>query len=1055
MRRFSLRSLLGFSVLLLVILPCLIAAWLLVQRAPMAVEELASRALQEAARRGQAGSQAHLVSAYKALDGLMPENSTKVRSDQALAWVSDPALFAPMAFALTRSSSDLRFVYYGSQAGAIHGVENAVDGFRFSGGGAVDNGTRSFTQQLLNDPAKPRLAEGESTDPRGQPWYQAAVQAKGRVFSPVRLDPASKHLMVTLSQPVYDISQAMVGVLGADLSLQALTSMLRAIAVSPRGVAFLVDDKGKLLASSGDAPVAAAAAGPAELTSPSTSGNPLIRASYDGLKDLWVQASGGKVMRVKSVDTPIFAAYANVGESLGLKWRLVVAAPESDFSAATDLPLHFSLMALGCLMLAALLITAFGVRHLEHQLESLRGAINQIANSDAPTSGAPTRVLEFSQLSASLQSLGQQLNDSRIDALSESFSNSEGSVDSERSEQLEASSLASNLSPPAEAQAGQAMETLKAQLVDSVLELAAMRDRAMAATRSKAAFLAVISHELRTPLNGVVGMTNLLCHTTLSSEQQDYLQSLTLASQQLQEVVEEVLEFSRTESAELTLACAPFEVCQVVESACDRAIKAAHAKDLKFVIDIPDQVKKGEALVPWVINGDATRFAQILAHLAWNAVKFTATGSVTVRVRPSGKDSSCELPMLEVGVIDSGPGIATPQLRNVFLAFTQLDSSINRKYGGTGLGLATCKRLVELMGGHIGVESELGVGSTFWFTALAPWADTGASWASLPVMNHSDAVSPLNSVNRQPQKPKIMVVDDNPINLKVACAMLLKLGYPILTAEGGREAIDSVADAIATGEKIGAIFMDVHMPDVDGILATSSIRAAHGDLAPPIIALTTGSAVDYEQRCLDVGMVEYLSKPLKLTALAKSLEKWVTLEPVMLDQMLEEDQAPEDWIPDIAPDALPDALPDAAPDAAPDTAPEPIKPANFVRFSDADDAMPAGLVDFDRLNDFKEFDDSQLSMSREVISLVFSEIPILLSDIKLAILKDDSAGLIRAAHSLRGTASNVGAVTVQHLCSVLERDTLELQAVPPDANGCLVALRIAWNRTRPLIEKWR
>ena len=1056
MRRFSIRSLLGLSLLLLVILPCLTMAWLQVQRAPATAQALASRALQDAARRAQSDSQAHLLSAYKALDGLMPESRTTVRTAQALTWVSDPALFAPMAFALTRASSDLRFIYYRSEAGAVHGVENAAEGFRFGGRGAVDSGARSFAQRASNEPLQPLTAEGESPNPRSQPWYAAALQAEGRVFSQVSVYPASKQLVVTLSQPVYDDSGRIAGVLGADLSLESLTSMLATLPVSARGVAFLVDEKGLLLASSADVQPAVARGGQTGLQSPRASASPLIRSSYESLENLWLGdpaaklGSSNKVTRMNLADDVIFVTHTNVGDGIGLKWKLIVAAPEGDFTEAATYPLDLVLSGLGLVVLAGLLVTSFGSRHLERQFEYLGRVVDQLASGGVPALSQPTRIREFNQLAVNLRECGLQLNEGGFDALSEGVIFSDTAAELLESEQTLEQIFEPNTeqaenkhvtSVPEQAQPGsmserRALDALKTQLASCTLELATMRDRAMAATRSKAAFLAVISHELRTPLNGVVGMSGLLAHTSLSNEQHEYLQSLTVSSNKLQEVVEEILEFSRTESGELVLEMAPFEVRNVLEEACDRAVKAAHAKGLSLVLDIPGRVQRGNAQVPWQVNGDATRLAQVLAHLVLNAVKFTDSGGISVQVRPLGVDSPYSLPMLEVRVLDSGPGIATDQLRNVFLAFTQLDSSISRKHGGTGLGLATCKRLVELMGGQIGVESEPGAGATFWFTALAPWAEAGVSLPA-PLVEESageDAL-PSASVNHNADRPTILVVDDNPINLKVACAMLLKFGYPILTAEGGREAISSVAAAIDRGEKLGAVLMDVHMPDVDGIQATSTIRATHGIQAPPIIALTAGSLVDDKQRCLDAGMVEYLPKPLQLSALAKALERWVTPDAVALARALELLEVP-----------LPSALEAVATVTG---------PASFERFSDADIAMPTGLVDFDRLNDFKEFDDPQLSMTREVIGLLFSEVPVQLAAIDRAIIHGDVAGLISAAHSLRGAASNVGAVTVQHLCSVLERGTLEQQAVPHDAPGCLVALRIAWNRTRPLLENWR
>lgn len=1018
MRQFSLRSLLGLGLLFLVILPALAAGWVIFQRNGAAVEASASAALMRSASRAQSDVQAHLMRAHEALDGLMPQKQGSLQGTQALAWVTDPALFAPMAFALTRMSQDMRHVYFIGANGLVHGVENAGEGFRFSGRGAVDAGARSFSVHQPNDPLKPAGAEGESPDPRSQPWYAAAMRSEGRAFSAVAIYPSSRQLVLTLSQPVYDPTGIVAGVLGADLSLRPLSAQLRGLTFSPRGVAFLVDDKGFLLASSSEEALTQEKAGQVELRAPYASANPLIRASFRALEKSWSGVPDGKksnaekLLRLRDVDEAMFVTHTRVGASSGLNWTLVLAAPEGDFTAEPNRFNTFFLGALGAFLLLAILLTSWGAHRLEALLGYFSRAAGQLGMGNIPPLSQKTLTREFGELAQSLHTSALQLNERRFDGMSEALVFPEDT-----------------LSPDP------VLEELQAELATRTTELAAARDRGMAATRSKAAFLSVISHELRTPLNGVVGMTSLLAKTPLTVEQQDYLESLTVSGRQLQTIVDEILDFSRTEGGEIELQIAPMNVRDVLTAACQQAAAAAAAKGLKLEIDIPPRVRRRDGSeVSWVIEADGARLAQVLGQIALNAVKFTESGDVTIQVRTMESRSPGQLPMLEARILDTGPGIAHDQLRNVFMAFTQIDSSLNRRHGGTGLGLATCKRLVELMGGQIGVESELGQGACFWFTVLAPWASAANSE---PVVDEVDLALFSATPERVAEKLSILVVDDNAINLKVACAMLLKFGYRIMTAEGGQQAIDMVAAAISRGEVLGAVLMDVHMPDVDGIQATRAILAAHGERAPPIIALTAGSSAEDRQRCLDAGMAAYLTKPLQLSALAQSLDRWVPTEAVALARLIE-----------------PASL-EPAGQAGPKSDPVPLDLPKFERFSDADVSMPAGLVDFDRLNDFKEFDDEQLTMTREVIGLLFSEVPVQLAAIERAILKGDVQGLSSAAHSLRGAASNVGAVTVQHLCSVLERGTLEAKTIPGDASGCLVALRIAWNRTRPLLENWR
>ena len=1065
MRHFSIRSLLGVCLLFLVIIPALLVAWWMFQRNASLVNESANRALQQSAAREQAVAQNHLQLAFGTLDGLLPENRSQVQTAQALTWVRDPALFAPMAFALTRASPNLRFVYFTSAAGDVYGVENAVEGFRFGGRGSIDSGARLFSTRAANTPLNLTGAESKSPDPRSRPWYDAALLAKARVFSPVTVYPDSKQLVITLSQPVYDNTGAAAGVLGADLSLQPLVALLREQRVSPRSVAYLVDDKGFLIASTDDDVMVTEGSGQFLLRTPHSSGNPLIRDTFSALEKQWAgapelrNAHSERLLRIGVADQSIFAVHRSVGSNMGLRWKLVIAAPESDFSKDIYASMRALLAGVAALILLGILATSLSARHLEKVLRRLTRNADQLANGAALSKSHRTPVREFNVLSKSLSECSVQFHENNFDALSELVSEDPGSpthqtdvVDAMHQPQATLLAAATSDAPAGNAAPvpvpvqlplqpdTQTVNALQARLLSTTTELAAARDRALAATRSKAAFLAVISHELRTPLNGVVGMSALLADTPLNAEQRDYMQSLDVSGQQLQALVDEILEYSRTESGELVLEMAPMNVRSVVEDACDQVARAALAKGIKLTVDVPGRVQRDVdgALVPWVIQADAARLGQVLSQLVSNAVKFTDSGSISVQVRLFEKYPLAGLPMLEARVVDTGPGIPADQLLHVFHAFTQLDSSINRQHAGIGLGLATCKRLVELMGGQIGVESELGVGSTFWLTMLAPWADWPAMPGTAPLTR--DGAAPGAEAPAEPASPKmsILVVDDNLINLKVACAMLLKFGYSILTAEGGREAINKVAACLAKGDKLGAVLMDVHMPDVDGVQATLAIRAAHGALAPPVIALTAGASGEDRQRCMDAGMVEYLTKPLHISALASVLDRWVesgsVFDPTRAGGIVKKPEQTIKMFVDI---------------------PIEVELPKFEAFNDVDMSMPAVMVDFDRLTDFKEFDDAELSMTREVIGLLFSEVPLQLAAIDVAIASRDVARLIRAAHSLRGAASNVGAVTLQHLCSVLERGTLEAQAVPDDAPACLVALHSAWRRTRPLLENWR
>jgi CheY-like chemotaxis protein len=254
------------------------------------------------------------------------------------------------------------------------------------------------------------------------------------------------------------------------------------------------------------------------------------------------------------------------------------------------------------------------------------------------------------------------------------------------------------------------------------------------------------------------------------------------------------------------------------------------------------------------------------------------------------------------------------------------------------------------------------------------------------------------------------VADDNAVNLKVACAMLAKLGYEWRTAMDGREAVESIAAAELQGVRFAAVLMDVNMPDVDGLEATRQIHARWGAASPPVIALTAGASVEDRQRCEAAGMDDYLTKPLQVSELARSLDRWV------------------------------------ARSHAPQLQPEPMAPAPHA-------AAEAPLMDFSRLDEFREFDDDTLTMTREVVGLFLTDTAPRLQAMQSAIDAGDAAALVKAAHALKGGASNIGAKAIQQHADALEAAARD--AMPEDAQRRVDKLRELWDQTRGVLERWR
>ncbi len=499
-------------------------------------------------------------------------------------------------------------------------------------------------------------------------------------------------------------------------------------------------------------------------------------------------------------------------------------------------------------------------------------------------------------------------------------------------------------------------------------ELIKSREEAFRASTTKGEFLANMSHEIRTPLNAIIGLTTLAMESRTPQQQAGYLAKIESAGNSLLSLINDILDFSKIEAGKLELESIPFALQEAVNHLYDLFSAPAREKNLAFKVEIAPGV-------PNYLLGDGVRLKQILINLVNNAVKFTTDGSITVQVGmfDGARVANGEV-ALHFQVKDTGIGLEEEQIPRLFQSFTQADGTTSRRFGGTGLGLAICKRLVEMMNGEIWVESHKDRGSNFQFSACFKLSDAAKSDHHAASALHGSRNSP--GMEEELAGLRILLVEDNKINQEVAAETLRRAGMEVTIANNGRQALDLLESSSVDG-----ILMDIQMPVMDGFAASRAIRHDLGLVDIPIIAITANALSGDRERCLESGMTDYITKPIRRQALFTCLAKWIGKKGGSQEES--------------------ETVADA----------EVMEPVSTARILDTADGL-------DIMGD-------NMELYRSLLVMFINKNQNTAEEIIGNIRDGDREAATFATHSMKGSAANIGAVNLNEVSAALEMALVE------------------------------
>ena len=543
-------------------------------------------------------------------------------------------------------------------------------------------------------------------------------------------------------------------------------------------------------------------------------------------------------------------------------------------------------------------------------------------------------------------------------------------------------------------------------LSTDVTELHMLKEQAQAANQAKSDFLSNMSHEIRTPMNSVIGMAHLALKSVTNPKQRDYLQKIYHSGQHLLGIINDILDFSKIEAGKLNLEMLDFALESLLTNISNQLGESASRKNLELVFEIWPGLSHQ-------LRGDPLRLEQVLLNFVSNAIKFSENGRIYIRARPVEDRDNTTVVRYEVQ--DDGIGMNASQVSSLFQSFHQADTSTTRKYGGTGLGLVISKQLAELMGGAVGVESEPGHGSTFWFTARLQ--------KGTHLLQATDTTAIQPDVLASIQGASILLVEDNIFSQQVGQELLEEAGATVVIANNGKEAID-----LLLKEHFDCVLMDVQMPVMDGYEATRIIRGHPKLSGTLIIAMTANAGREDQARCLAAGMDEFVTKPIAPNLLFSVLSKWMS------------QRAAEGRMAQVRSTTTPGQ---PAPQPAPAPAPMPVPAVEPEAEADAAASGEPELFDMRALA--QTFGNKPEKM-RKYANMFLDSAQDGLREVQVALEAGDIVRLSELGHRIKSSARAVGAMSFADLCLALEKLT--------PADGIERARSIV-GQMQPLLERLR